>query len=58
LRDALGKPDNGDWSGVDVRRIEQNQIARSVDRIKGEDRQIAVIFGAVGFARNRRLTGI
>ena len=48
LRDALGKTDNGSWLGVDMRRVEQNQIAGAIDGIKGENRQVAIIFYAVG----------
>jgi hypothetical protein len=52
LRDALRKADNGDGLSVDMRRVEQNQIARTMDRIEGEDRQVAIVFAAVDAPRN------
>ena len=52
LRDALGKADNGDGLSVDMRRVEQNQIAGAIDKIEGEDRQVAIVFAAVGAPRN------
>src|SRR5882672_10982980 len=37
LRDTLGKSDHGDGVGIDTSRIEQNQVACSVDGVKSED---------------------
>jgi hypothetical protein len=30
LRDPLGKEDHGDGLGVDMRRVEQNEVARAI----------------------------
>jgi hypothetical protein len=51
LRDALRKADNGDSASI-MRRVGQNQIARAMDGIEGEDRQAAILFAAVGAPRN------
>ncbi len=42
LRDALGQA--GDGHGL-------NQTAGAIDRIEGEDRQVTIVFGAIGAPR-------
>src|SRR5271170_1380750 len=47
LRDALRHADDGNWLGVYVSCIEQDQITGTVDGIEGVDRKIAIILTTI-----------
>jgi len=52
LRNALRQSNDGNRLSVEARRIQKNEIACAFDRIKCEERQIAIVF-AIGTSGNK-----